>query len=232
MTKQLHFVHCYTVASTLLLGVLSLAAFKRSGESMRLDELTVRRINVVDSTGQVRVILTGSYPPRRPEIAGLLFVNNDGGEAGGLIYSGHKQANGQVTAGAILTMDQYNNDQVVALEYNQDGSSKREGLTIQDRPDSLGPEISTLYRVLDKMPRGAKWDSTYRVLIAKVPAEQRRARRVFVGRDTNKAAVLNLSDRTGVPRLRLAVDSLGKASISFLNSQGQITRTIAGAPTP
>jgi hypothetical protein len=82
------------------------------------------------------------------------------------------------------------------------------------------------------MPRGAKWDSTYRVLVAKVPLEQRSARRVFVGRDTSKAAVLNLSDRSGVARLRLAVDSLGNASISFLDSRGRVTRTIGEGSAP
>lgn len=230
--KQLRFLQYYTITSTLLLGVLSLAAFRRSGDNLRLDELTVQRINVVDSTGRVRVMLAGSYPPRRTEVAGLLFVNNDGGEAGGLVYRGRKSADGQVSAGGILTMDQYNNDQIVALEYDQEGHRKQQGLTIKDRPDSLGPELLTLYRVLDKMPRGSKWDSTYRVLVAKVPPEQLSARRVFVGRDTSKAAVLNLSDRHGVPRLRLAVDSLGRASISFLDSHGRITRTIADASTP
>lgn len=125
-------------------------------------------------------------------------------------------------------MDQCNNDQIVALEYDQEGHRKQQGLTIQDRPDSLGPELVTLYRVLDKMPRGPKWDSTYRALVAKVPREQLSARRVFVGRDTSKAAVLNLSDRSGVPRLRPAVDSLGNASISFLDSHGRVTRTING----
>ncbi len=84
MTKQLRVLQYYTVASTVLLGVVSLAAFRRPGDNLRLDELTVQRINVVDSTGRVRVTLAGSYPPRRAEVAGLLFVNNDGGEAGGI----------------------------------------------------------------------------------------------------------------------------------------------------
>ncbi|HEY8311927.1 MAG TPA: hypothetical protein VIG47_15290 [Gemmatimonadaceae bacterium] len=80
------------------------------------------------------------------------------------------------------------------------------------------------------MPRGAKWDSTYRELDATIPADQRTARRVFIGRDTTSAAVLKLSDRAGVPRLQLTVDSLGNASISFLDAHGKITRTI-GAPS-
>jgi hypothetical protein len=64
------------------------------------------------------------------------------------------------------------------------------------------------------------------VLDARIPSDQRTARRVFIGRDTTGAAVLKLSDRAGVPRLQFTVDSLGRASISFLDARGKITRTI------
>lgn len=65
MTKQLHFLQCYTITTTLLLGVLSLAAFKRSGESMRLavDSFERASISFLDSQGQVtRTIADASTP--------------------------------------------------------------------------------------------------------------------------------------------------------------------------
>jgi len=46
---------------------------------------------------------------------------------------------------------------------------------------------------------------------------------VYVGRDASKAAVLNLSDRNGKPRLRLTVDSLGTPSLEFLDATGNVT---------
>lgn len=70
-------------------------------------------------------------------------------------------------------------------------------------------------------------DSVRRVLLARVPLSQRAARRVFVGRDTSNSAVLELKDRAGTPRLRMAVDSLGAATISFLDSNGRVLRTIS-----
>jgi hypothetical protein len=51
---------------------------------------------------------------------------------------------------------------------------------------------------------------------------------VFVGRDSAKAAVVNLSDRAGRTRLRLVVDSLGNAGILFLDANGKVVRTIPG----
>jgi hypothetical protein len=211
-----------------VLALAILGAFRRDPRSLDLDQLTVRHINIVDSTGQVRVMLAGSFPPRRTETAGLLFINNDGIEAGGLTYRGHQAKGDQIAAGSILTMDQYNEDQIVALQYSQRGLQKQQGLTFSDRPDTMGPALRTLYSVLDTFPSGPKRDSVRLALIAKVPPDQLWARRVFVGRDTTRTAVVNLADRTGVPRLRLSVDSLGNASITFLDAHGHVTRQITG----
>jgi hypothetical protein len=230
MTWQLRALQCYAIGTTALLGVAALTAFRGSPRTMELDELTVSHIRIVDSAGKTRIHIAASYPPRRTELAGILFNNSDGGEAGGLVYRGHRDAAGHVSAGGTLTMDQYREDQVVALSYSQEGLQKQEGLVIADRPDSLGPALRRLYRTLDTVPSGPRRDSTQRALLAEVPPEQLPARRVFVGRDTTRAAVLSLGDRSGTPRLRLLVDSLGNASIVFMDRNGAVTRTINGTP--
>jgi hypothetical protein len=229
MSWKLRALQYYAIGTTALLAITALTAFRPSARTIRLDELTVSRIKVVDSTGRVRVELAGSFPPRRTELAGLLFHNQDGGEAGGLVYRGQRNADGRVTAGGTLTMDQYNEDQVVVLQYTQNGLRKQQGLVVSDRPDTLGPALRNLYRVLDTFPQSPRRDSVQRALLAQVPVEQLPARRVFVGRDTSRAAVLSLADRRGTPRLRLMVDSLGRASIVFLDLEGRATRTITEA---
>ncbi|MBI1807970.1 MAG: hypothetical protein HYR76_13070 [Ignavibacteria bacterium] len=225
MQGQIRFLKYYAAATTVLIAVLLLAGFKQSGESMQLKELTVEKINVVDKDGKVRVLLAGSFPPRRSELAGLLFVNQEGTEAGGLVYAGQKKGE-HVSAAAALTMDQYNDDQIVALQYDEENGKRRHGLTIADRPDMLGPEALAVYGILDTMAEGPARDSLSRVLFAKVPPDQLAARRIFVGRDPNKAALVDLSDRRGKPRLRLMVDSLGNARISFLDANGNVVQTI------
>jgi hypothetical protein len=223
--KQFRFLKYYAAITTVLTGVLLFGGFRQSSQSMKLEELTVQRINIVDAAGNVRVLLAGNFPPRRSELAGLLFVNSEGTESGGLVYRAGKK-DGKVSAGGALTMDQYNEDQVVDLQYDQEGIRKMNGLTIADRPDTMGPELGELYRVLDPMPEGPKRDSIKKVLIAKVPLDQLPARRVFLGRDTSKSAILSLADRAGKPRLRLVVDSLGDARITFLDASGRVARTI------
>jgi hypothetical protein len=80
--------------------------------------------------------------------------------------------------------------------------------------------------VLDKMAEGPARDSLITELFAKVPPEQLSARRVFIGRDVNKSAIIDLSDRMGIPRLRLIVDSLGDVKINFMDTNGYVFYTI------
>jgi len=225
LRKLMRFLKYYSIIVTLLIGVLLYAGFRQLDETMKLKELTVEKINVVDQEGRVRVLLAGSFPPRRAELAGLLFVNQEGTECGGLVYTGQKKE-GNISAGAALTMDQYNDDQIVALQYDQDNGKRKQGLTIADRPDKLGPETLRAYGILDTMAEGSRRDSLAKLLFSKVPADQLPARRIFIGRDENKSALVVLSDRRGKPRIRFMVDSLGTASISFLDSNGKVVRRI------
>lgn len=57
------------------------------------------------------------------------------------------------------------------------------------------------------------------------------AERVYLGRNVARAATLVLSDPDGRPRLRLAVDSLGDASVEFLDETGAVTARLPEALT-
>lgn len=216
----------HAALSTPLLLVLMVAAFSGPPAGVRFDEITVNRINVVDSVGDTRVILAGGYPPRRASLAGLLFINEDGHEAGGLVYDGTRDENGNIRAGGILTFDQYRNDQVIALEYAHQGDRKQQGLTIQERPDTLSDLLKEAYRAIETAPDAASRDSLTRHYRALIPPEDIASRRLFVGRDYTRAAVVTLSDPAGRPRLAMAVDSLGRARITFFGEDGDVVREI------
>lgn len=205
----------------LVIAVLVMGAFRQQPPQ----EITVRRINVVDSAGNTRVILAGGFPPRRAAQAGLIFVHPSGVEAGGLIYTGEKR-DGVVDAGAVLTFDKYGDDQVTALSYRERNGQRTQGLTFQDRPDSLGTEILSYYRRIDPMPPGPARDSLVAEMLRTVPAEQLAARRMFLGRSANRSSQVALSDPRGRVRLRLEVDSLGSASIVFLDENGAVVKTV------
>jgi len=224
--KKIRALKYYFIAAVILTIILIISGFMQFGKIKKFKELTVEQINVIDDNGNVRVILAGSFPPRRTELAGLLFVNQEGTEAGGLVYTGQTK-DGIVSAGATLTMDQYNNDQIVVLRYDEENGQRKHGLTIADRPDELSPEVLAAYSLLDTMAESPRRDSIVKELFARIPPEQLVARRLFVGRDISKASVVELSDRKGTPRLQLMVDSLGIPVINFLNSDGRIVHSIS-----
>ena len=83
---------------------------------------------------------------------------------------------------------------------------------------------------LQKMPAGAAKDSAMKKFLEPRPGEPLAAQRLFFGRDPSKAALVVLSDKMGHPRLRMSVDSLGKASLDFLDASGKVMRSIGEQP--
>jgi len=223
-------VRTMRAAIILLLAGLAVVAFSAFGlqtTSQSFDEITVRQITLVDSSGNARVMLAGGFPPRRPDLAGLLFFNQDGGEAGGLVYRGTKRADGTIDAGGILTFDQYQNDQIVAIEYSHQGAWKRNGITIQDRPDSLSPLVLEMYGAIEGAKTSAERDSLIAYYRSVISPREVVSRRLFAGRDPKGASVVSLSDADGRKRLELSVDEEGEARIVFLDTEGKVVREIA-----
>jgi len=216
----------YAAFTTGILVTLLFAAFQSSEQATKFDEITVGRINIVDSLDRTRVIIAGGFPPRRSELAGLLFINQDGREAGGYVYSGTRDEEGKIQAGATLTFDQYRNDQIVALSYDHSGDRKRQGLTIQDRPDTLSNLVKEAYRAIEGAATAEIRDSVTKYYLSIIPRQDFVSPRLFVGRDFARASLVTLSDPAGRPRLRLQVDSVGEPSITFLDTAGQVVRKL------
>ncbi len=76
-------------------------------------------------------------PNHRPG-AGMLFYNNEGTENGGLIFGGHRDANGKVVdAGVSLSFDKYGvNGNFVQLAGVSDSDNRFAGLRVRD--NSIG----------------------------------------------------------------------------------------------
>lgn len=127
--NNLRLVKVYALLITVLFMFICLTGFAQS-QKQDFDEITAKRIKMVDSTGKTRVILAGEFPKPRADYAGLIFNKTDGYEAGGLLYGGTRDKDGKVSEGSILTFDQYRADQVVALEFDHSGDRKRQGLAI------------------------------------------------------------------------------------------------------
>jgi hypothetical protein len=222
-------VRVLKVAFAALAVVFLFSVFRSSQSTTQLEEVKTRRVVIVDSADKTRLMLASDY--KKDNSAGVYFFNQEGTESGALNYNGKRGENGRVEAYAIWTMDQFKDDEIVRVGYDQTGDQKRQGLTISERPDSLTERARQVIHDLGNALQSAKSPEEARALrreyLARVPARELGARRLFAGRDADGTSGITLSDPDGKPRLRLQVDKDGNASIAFLDEAGRVTRTIA-----
>jgi hypothetical protein len=121
---------------------------------------------------------------------------------------------------------------VIALQHVDRNGKRRVGIQFSDRHNVNIFEWGARRDSLRQLPDSPAKTEALRQMMAGDPDDPRFAERVYVGRDTSKQAVVNLSDRRGRPRLRLVVDSLGAARIEFLDEAGRITHRIADPAPP
>src|ERR1041385_7863960 len=147
LERDVRFLKRYAVASTLVVAVLTLAAFRRQTQT-RFDVIDVERINIVEPDGSYRMVLSNrprsigpiykgkpfGYPGGgRP---GIIFFNDEGTENGGLTFTGStctdsvsittgkECARGSYTASTHMSFDQFNSDQVLNFDYGDNGKSR------------------------------------------------------------------------------------------------------------
>jgi hypothetical protein len=241
LRRELRFLRAHALITTPMLIVLALSAFLQQNQRTRFTEIDVERINIVEPDGKLRLVLSNrprsigpiyqgkpfGYPGgSRP---GMIFFNDEGSENGGLSFSGRRLENGTYRAGAQLAFDQYDQDQILYLNYTDNNGDRRMGLTVADRADINIYQFVLRRDSINAMPDGPAKEAALARLREPVNGVPLSAQRVYVGRDPAKAAIVNLGDRMGRPRLRLIVDSLGVARIEFLDEDGRVTQRIPEA---
>jgi hypothetical protein len=231
--RQLRILQVYTAASVAALAFLSIAAFTQSNSTQRIDELTVQRLNVVDANGTLRFVLSNKdrmHPGvmdgvtiNRPRpVAGMLFFNDEGDEVGGLTYTGTDDDGRRANAG--LMFDQLKQDQTVGISYSENPNGQRTaGLQVWDRSDQPLSDLIKGLNAANALPEGTARDEAIKAVRAKAPAGPRR---VFVGKNADKASTVSLADANGKPRLVLTVGADGAASIDFLDADGKTVQRI------
>ena len=234
LRRQFLFLRAYAISTSIVLVVLTVAAFRQAGPAKSLGEITVERVNVVDANGTLRMVLAGKdkmHPgvmdgvmiDRPRPVAGMLFFNDEGDEVGGLTYTG-TVANGRGRANAGIMFDQLKQDQTIGITYSESNGQRSAGLQVWDRSDTV--RLSALIARLNaanKLPAGAEREKAVADIRATAPPGPRR---VFVGKTQDKAATMVLSDGEGRARLRLAVDVGGNPRIEILDETGKVVARI------
>ena len=230
--RQLRILQVYTAGSFAALAFLSITAFTQSTSQQRIDELTVQRLNVVDANGTLRFVVSNKdrmHPGvmdgvtiNRPRpVAGMLFFNDEGDEVGGLTYTGTDDNGRRANAG--LMFDQLKQDQTVGITYNESNGQRSAGLQVWDRSDQPLSDLIKGLNDANALPEGPARDEAVKAVRAKA---QPGPRRLFVGKNNDKAATVSLADANGKPRLVMTVGADGTASIDFLDADGKTLQRI------
>src|SRR5689334_16390603 len=126
LQKQVKALKIYAGILTLLVLALMLMVLTQNNSAEHFKHITAERIDIVDANGQIRMAISnhdrqhpgtidGKELPKRDRPAGMIFFNDDGNECGGLVYDGNKKS-----ASMTYSIDQYQNDQIMQIQYSQD----------------------------------------------------------------------------------------------------------------
>lgn len=231
LSKQVRFLKLYAIGLTIAIVILTVMLVL-SMRNNHFKEITAERINIVEPDGLLRMVISdqknqhpgivnGKVSASRERPAGMIFFNNDGDEDGGFVYEGNKNG-----AGMAYSFDQYKNDQVMQLQYNQDNDGKGKmvarsyGLRLWDRPDDFN-----LAQVIDYIDSLKKLNDTsaYNAGVNKLRAAGKLGQqRFFAGKNKNGEVGLFLSDSKGISRLKIFVDKNDQPIIQTLDQNGKI----------
>jgi hypothetical protein len=132
-------------------------------------------------------------------------------------------ANGRVAGIGHLSFDRFNDNQVMSLEYNENKSGVRSGLTFYDRPGN-----GSFKKSLDLSEEaGLKTTTPERLkeinAALKEMSEKKElgVQRLFIG-SRNEKAQIELKDKNGNVRGRFYIDDNGEAKLEFLDERGEV----------
>ena len=234
--RDLRFLKRYAIGSTTVILAMAVTAFVQQPQKQKFTEIDVERINIVEPDGNLRMVIANrprsigpiykgkpfGYPGgTRP---GIIFFNDEGTENGGLTLRGSRGADGKYQAGTHMSFDQFDQDQIVVLNYSDNNGDRQAGLEFRDRWNKPINEFAAELDSVNKMPDGpAKTEAMRRLRQPIQNGVVANAQRVYIGRDRSKASLLRLSDPMGRPKLVLRVDSLGAPQLEFLDDSGRVT---------
>lgn len=120
----------------------------------KFEEIDVGRINVREPDGTLRMVISnraqfpgepwrgGETPrPTRTAYAGMLFVNDEGTENGGLIQKGLIGPDGKADAGLSLTFDRFRQDQVIQVVHAEKNGYTWSSFIVNDVADGTQLDI-------------------------------------------------------------------------------------------
>ena len=230
------FLAIYSGVLTVVFAVTVLRGFQMM-RNPQFGIITARRINIVEPDGTVRLTISNraDFPggwihkkesprPDRRNAAGLLFMSEEGTEQGGLIWGASQLPDGTIENHGHLSLDQYEENQIFALDAGQEGKDKFSRITIADQGDYPVEDKRKAEERIGKLPED-KQDDAWKEFFA---THRHDVKRLVVGRAPDGSVGLSLRDGSGNVRVLLEVQSDGKSVLQFLDDSGKVVSELTG----
>ena len=231
--RKVNFLTGYAIISTVLFSSFILFSFSEKDKNLKLDELTLKRLNLISEDGSLRMVISNEnrqHPGRmngkdfskRERPAGIIFFNNEGDECGGIIANVTSEKS-SINSGMSFTMDNYHDDQVVQIlndeTYENGNSAIQRGLIINEFPIgsnivSRNLKFEELEKIENENERNEKMNDLWQ--------KEGSKRRLFVGRNKNNDSGLFLYDSNGKPKMKIYVDKNGNPRLETINNKGKV----------
>ncbi|HUO17933.1 MAG TPA: hypothetical protein VMX38_23360 [Verrucomicrobiae bacterium] len=226
----------YSGVLTIVLCVVLLTG-AASHEKANFDEINVKRMNVVEPDGTVRLVISdkalfpgllvkGKEYPYDRHTAGMIFFDDEGTEDGGLILGGMKNKDGQVESYGHLSFDKYMGDQLMALESGQEEGQTYSGIDFIDDADVPMSVITDALQEAAKLPPDQRRAKMREALKGQPKSRQR----IHLGRNPDDSTSLELKDEQGHDRILLKVAADGTPSMQLLDQQGKVISEFPAKP--
>jgi hypothetical protein len=167
LLRQIRILQGSVLVLSIVCAALIVNVFHSLVPVQKFNVIEVGKVNIRESDGVLKASLSNSagfrvFGRANQEVtfSGLMFYNQEGEEAGGLVYDGKALPGGQHSS-AALTFDQFRSDQNIYLAHDEDKSEKEtviaDGLSVNARPDYTGnKEEYEIYGRLEKMPEAER----------------------------------------------------------------------------
>jgi hypothetical protein len=141
-----------------------------------------------------------------------------------LIWGASQLPDGTIENHGHLSLDQYEENQVFALDAGQDGKDKFSRITIADQGDYPVEEKRKAEEQIGKLPVD-KQDDAWKDFFA---THRHDVKRMVVGRAPDGSVGLSLRDGSGRVRVLLEVQSDGRSVLQFLDDSGKVVSELTG----
>jgi hypothetical protein len=233
------FLAIYSGVLTLAFVVTTLSGFAAKKNNADFKEINGQRINIVEPDGTLRMVISNKalfpgiflkgkeHPHPDRKSTGMIFLNDEGTENGGLIFGGEKNKKGTASSYGHLSFDDYEQDQVFSVDADQEGERHRTSLTLVDRPNyPIGDLIALTDRIKDLSAEQKKAEIEEFTQSHPMPHA-----RLSLARGDDKSVAMKFKDADGRDRIVIEVAADGSPTIRFLDPRGKVISQLPPATT-